>query len=128
MGRSLNVLFDTNILIDFLKNVTAATTELKRYDRENKSIRLITWIEVMAGATPANEAETHKFLDEFLVLAITEGIAERSALIRKERRVKLPDAIIWAPAQVRGLLLVTRNTRDYPSNSVGIRIPYQILR
>jgi predicted nucleic acid-binding protein len=87
---------------------------------------VITWIEVMAGATAANEAVTRGLLGEFVVLSITEDIAERSAMIRRDRRMKLPDAIIWATAQASGRLLVTRNTRDYPSDNIGVRIPYQI--
>ncbi len=126
MGRSLNALFDTNILIDFLKRVQAAKEELARYSPEEKSISLITWIEVMAGATAATEAGTRALLDEFLVFSISEKIAERSAVIRRERRVKLPDAIIWATAEEHARMLVTRNTRDYPSDTIGVRIPYQI--
>jgi predicted nucleic acid-binding protein len=122
----LKALFDSNILIDFLRDVPAATAELKRHARESKSISLVTWIEVMAGATTANESETRRFLEEFIVLSIDEDVAERSVLIRRERRMKLPDAIIWATAQVHGRLLVTRNTRDYPPDSIGVRIPYQI--
>ncbi len=122
----MRVVFDSNILIDHLRNVAAATEELHRYDRESKSISVITWIEVMAGATAANEAVTRGLLGEFVVLSITEDIAERSAMIRRDRRMKLPDAIIWATAQASGRLLVTRNTRDYPSDNIGVRIPYQI--
>lgn len=109
-----------------MRDVPAATEELQRYDRENKSISLITWIEVMAGVTASNEAVTRELLEEFVVLSITEEIAERSAIIRRDRQMKLPDAIIWATAQSSGRVLVTRNIRDYPSHSIGVRIPYQI--
>jgi len=122
----LNALFDTNILIDFLRRVEASKEELDRYRPGEKSISLITWIEVMAGATLATEPVTRELLDEFLVFSISEKIAERSAVIRRERRVKLPDAIIWATAEEHGRMLVTRNTRDYPADDPGIRIPYQI--
>jgi len=122
----LNVLFDSNILIDHLRDVPGATRELYRYRPEEKSISLITWIEVMAGATAETEEGTRELLDEFLVFSISEKIAERSAVIRRERRVKLPDAIIWATAEEHGRMLVTRNTRDYPADDPGIRIPYLI--
>lgn len=80
----------------------------------------------MAGATLATEAVTRELLDEFLVFSISEKIAERSAVIRRERRIKLPDAIIWATAEEHGRMLVTRNTRDYSADDPGIRIPYRI--
>jgi predicted nucleic acid-binding protein len=122
----LKAIFDTNILIDHLRNIAAATAELQRYGPEGKSISLITWIEVLAGARPANEAVTRALLDEFHVLSVTEEIAERSAVIRRDSRIKLPDAIIWATAQVGGRVLVTRNTRDYPPDSISVRAPYVI--
>ena len=36
------------------------------------------------------------------------------------------DAIILATAQIRGRVLVTRNTRDFPANMPGIRVPYTL--
>ena len=52
-------------------------------------------------------------------------IAERAASLRRERpRLKSPDAIILATALVRGRVLVTRNTKDFPATMPGIRVPY----
>jgi predicted nucleic acid-binding protein len=49
----------------------------------------------------------------------------RAAALRRERpRLKLPDAIILATAQTRGRVLVTRNTKDFPAEMPGIRVPY----
>jgi predicted nucleic acid-binding protein len=44
--------------------------------------------------------------------------------LRREIRLKLPDAIILASARANGLLLVTRNHRDFPRKDSDIRIPY----
>ena len=46
------------------------------------------------------------------------------AKIRRDRRVKLPDAVIWATARAESALLVTRNTKDFPRDDPGIRVPY----
>jgi len=35
-------------------------------------------------------------------------------------------AIIWATAQVHGLLLITRNVRDFPPDEPGVRMPYGV--
>jgi hypothetical protein len=40
--------------------------------------------------------------------------------------MKLPDAIIWASAQANAMLLVTRNTKDFPATDPGVRVPYRI--
>jgi predicted nucleic acid-binding protein len=41
-------------------------------------------------------------------------------------KIRVPDAIILATARVESLLLVTRNTRDFPADLPGIRVPYRI--
>lgn len=119
-------LLDTNILIDYLAGVVSARAEVERY--ASPAISVITWIEVMAGATPDDEQVRRDFLATFLVLPLTTEIAERSSEIRRHRtpKLKVPDTIILATAQVEDRLLVTRNSRDFPGGDVGIRIPYKI--
>lgn len=46
--------------------------------------------------------------------------------IRRAQRIRLPDAIIWATAQVNNAVLVTRNTKDFPPDQEGIRLPYTL--
>lgn len=117
-------LFDTNILIDFLNSVPAARTELSRYGE--KAISIMTWIEVLVGAAPAVEPATRIYLQSFRVLPIDYTIAEETVLLRRTHRLKLPDAIIWASARAHSMLLVTRNTKDFPQGDPGIRMPYRI--
>ncbi|GAA5252227.1 PIN domain-containing protein [Candidatus Rickettsia kedanie] len=57
---------------------------------------------------------------------LNEEIADIAVIIRKENRIKLPDAIIWATAKYSNSLLVTRNTKDFPIHASGIKIPYGI--
>lgn len=38
----------------------------------------------------------------------------------------LPDAIILATARVHGLVLATRNTRDFQADEAGISVSYRI--
>jgi predicted nucleic acid-binding protein len=121
----VGALFDTNILIDYLNAIPAARDELQRY--ENKAISIVTWMEVMIGAAPDVEAATRAFLGEFDVVSLDDRIAERAVVIRRTHRIKLPDAVIWASAQSSGMILVTRNTKDFPTDDPGIRTPY-ILR
>ena len=121
---STRVLFDTNILIDCLSGVPSAHAEIGRY--KDEAISVITWMEVMAGTTPADEAKTRAYLMNFLNIPITPAIADRAVVIRRGKHLKLPDAIILATAEVEGRLLITRNTRDFSADEPGVRIPYQI--
>jgi predicted nucleic acid-binding protein len=118
------VLFDTNILIDYLSGVPKARVELERY--RDRAISVITWMEVMAGTTSTDEAQVCAFLMTFHTVPITSDVAERSFLLRGKKNLKLPDAIIRATAEVENRLLVTRNSRDFDANDPGIRIPYRI--
>jgi predicted nucleic acid-binding protein len=120
----VKALFDTNILIDYLNAVSEARSELSRYTE--KAISIITWMEVMAGAHHDLEAPTRSFLSGFDVVALDQQIAECAVGLRRSHRIKLPDAVIWATAQVHALLLVTRNTKDFPGDDPGVRAPYKL--
>jgi len=117
-------LFDTNILIDFIAGLPQAKKELGRYS--SRSISITTWIEVLTGVSPNQESMARAFLKSFTVYLTTEAISEQAVLVRRRLRIKLPDAIILATAEVEDLLLVTRNTRDFPESMSGVRIPYKI--
>jgi predicted nucleic acid-binding protein len=119
----VKALFDTNILIDYLNAVAEARDELLRY--EQRSISIITWMEVLIGARPEHAAATRGFLNSFDVIALDGSIAESAVAFRQKHRIKLPDAIIWASADVHAMLLVTRNTKDFPADDPGIRVPYK---
>lgn len=118
----VKALFDTNVLIDYLQSNRSAKAELERYS--DKAISVVTWMEVMVGAKGDLHAPTRAFLNGFRRIAIDDEIAERAVDLRRRHKMKLPDAIIWASAQEHAMLLVTRNTRDYPVDDPGIRIPY----
>lgn len=87
----------------------------------------MVWIEVMAKEAGPSLRDVATFLSGFGVDEVDEEIAERAAALRRERpRLKSPDAIILATAQVRGRVLVTRNTKDFSANWPGIRVPYTV--
>ncbi len=121
----MRAVIDTNILIDYLAGVEAARDELARH--ADASISAITWMEVLVGAADEPEAERLRwFLSGFHRIAIDDAVAELAVDIRRTHRMRLPDAIIWASARSVGGLLVTRNTRDFPSDDPGVRVPYSI--
>lgn len=120
----MNALLDTNILIDYLRGVCAARAELGRYD--HTALSVITWIEVMVGAPPDAEQATRDFLAGFSSIALDDAVAALAVRLRRAHRVKLPDAIVWASARARGLLLVTRDSKAFPTDDPGIRIPYAV--
>jgi predicted nucleic acid-binding protein len=120
----VKALFDTNILIDYLNGIADAGKEIGRY--RHKAISLITWMEVMVGATTQDEAVIKTFLSQFELLPIDSTVSAEAVAIRRTRRIKLPDAIILATARTGDRLLITRNTKDFPAGlDVDVRMPYQ---
>lgn len=116
---------DTNILIDYLAGVSKAKKELALYSEVHVS--LITWMEILVGAKDEDEEkEIKNFLLSFKVCEISQNIAERSVKIRKDLKVRLPDAIVLASAEELGLLLVTRNSKDFSTKNPRIRVPYRL--
>lgn len=121
--------FDTNIIIDALLGHPAAGVELKRAAAGSRRLWIsrMTWIEVMSKGEEGAMQGTERFLAGFAIDEIDEEIGSRAATLRRERpRLRSPDAIILATALVRGRILVTRNTRDFPETMPGIRVPYKL--
>jgi predicted nucleic acid-binding protein len=128
----VKVLLDSNIIIDIMNGVKEARTEVSYYS--DITISAITWMEVMVGCMQSKQTalfETFLTTLGIKVIHTNDAISLKAAQIRAaglsaipKRQIKLPDAIIAATAQTSGLMVVTRNPRDFGASKV--RIPYQI--
>lgn len=116
--------FDTNIVIDWLRERPQAEAELVRYRRHR--ISRITWTEVLAGEPLETRDHVQELIRPFEVIELDSRIASAAADIRFRTNMKLLDAMILATAQVTGSILVTRNTKDFPATMPGIRVPYTL--
>lgn len=120
----MKALFDTNILIDYLNGIEAAKAEINRYP--HMTISIVTWMEVMVGAKPDEEVSIRRFLSRFELIPVSANIAEQAVKIRRNTRIRLPDAIIRASAEVEHALLISRNTKDFPEGEPWVRVPYTL--
>jgi predicted nucleic acid-binding protein len=121
--------FDANIIIDALIGRGGAREELRRARSSGERLWMsrVAWIEVMSKSGGSVLRGTENFLTSFAIDELDPEIAARAAALRRERpRLRSPDAIILASAMVRGRILVTRNTKDFPANMPGIRVPYTL--
>ncbi|HXT71005.1 MAG TPA: type II toxin-antitoxin system VapC family toxin [Vicinamibacterales bacterium] len=119
----MKALFDTNILIDYLNGVAAAESLIDK--TRHRLVSVVTWMEVLAGARTSDEEDViEMFLRDFRLVEISRPIARAAVALRKTRRLRLPDAIILATSQHESALLVTRNTKDFPSGDPGVHVPY----
>lgn len=121
--------FDSNIIIDLFEDRGSAEAEIYRASQQPGGawISRMVWIEVMSKGSDTVLRETEAYLSHFGLDEITSDIAERAASLRRERpRLKSPDAIVLATAQLRNRILVTRNIKDFPADMPGIRVPYTL--
>ena len=119
--------FDANIVIDALAGYPLARSEIERAVGLSSRpwISRMAWIEVLSNGSESMVRDALEFLSRFGLDEIDEEISRRAAALRRERpRLKSPDAIILATAQIRGRVLITRNTKDFPAEMPGIRVPY----
>jgi predicted nucleic acid-binding protein len=121
--------FDSNIIIDALAGHEPARSEIRRATGRGARVWIsrMVWIEVLSKGTPEQIRRAEILLSGFGLDEIDAEVAARAAGLRRERPgLKSPDAIILATAMSRGRVLVTRNTKDFPAEMPGIRVPYTL--
>jgi predicted nucleic acid-binding protein len=117
-------LIDSNVVIGYLDNkLPAKGMEIMGVIIDDTpNISVITKIEVLRFNAPATSyAILKEFIDECVILELTDMIVDKTIAICKSSRIKLPDAIIAATALVNNLSLITRNISDF-KNIAGLEL------
>jgi|GEM_PF-6300130 len=84
---------------DYLNEIEEARHELALY--EDKAISIITRMDVLIGTNDLTDKKTRIWLQNvFTAVPLDEQISDNTIEIRKTNKIKLPDAIIYATAQV----------------------------
>jgi len=121
----ISYLIDSVVLIDHFNAMPQATAYLAEIGEE-AAISVITRAEILAGLGMEQTAHAKALLDCFPLLIMDKPIADLAARLRREHKWNLPDAIQAAIAEYHDLMLVTRNSRDFPPDRFDfVRIPYQ---
>ena len=116
--------FDTSIIVDWLKRRPQARAEIARYARHQ--ISRIVWTEIMAAEALEARQVLQEALAHFEVVELDQRIATAAADVCYRTEMSLPHAYVLATAQVNGAILITRNTKDFPAEMPGIRVPYTL--
>lgn len=113
------LLFDTDILIDYLRGRSEAKEYLESLTEQAFLISSITVAELFAGIR--NDKEKNQleiFVSSFEILPITKEIAERGGLIcnafSRSHGTGLGDALIAATAEIHNASIVTFNKKHFP--------------
>ncbi|MFZ4126005.1 MAG: PIN domain-containing protein [Rickettsiales bacterium] len=119
----MKALFDTHILIDYLRGVPEAKREIEQY--EARLMSAVSAAEIVAAAKPEELPVLTAWLEGFEVVSADSRVAQIAAQLRaNDVQLGLIPALIWASAKAQGVLFVTRNMTSYPPHDAGIRKPY----
>ena len=124
-------LIDSNTVIDYLSGKLPHNGMLFLDQLINNipNISVITKIEVLGYKTTLDASLLlNGFVDDSAVYALSDEIVKKTIDIRKEHKIKIPDAIIAATAMTNGLVLISRNTKDFRIiNGLEVSNPYELL-
>ena len=118
------IVLDTNVIIFASKQMIDVDVFLSTFD--DFFVSIITFMEVYSYEF--SNANEKKLIDAFFegieVIEVNRNIAEMAIEIRKnkQKRIKLPDAIILATAKFLGLPLLTDDWDDFQNADDSVLI------
>ncbi|MFA7086476.1 MAG: type II toxin-antitoxin system VapC family toxin [Aliarcobacter sp.] len=117
MGKiNNNFLLDTNTLIYFF-NGLVEDEEIYNILKKSFNISIITKIEFLSWKELSINNQLQKKATEFIenakIYTLNDEIAKKTIKNRQLYKIKIPDAIIAATAQIYGFKLVTNNVKDF---------------
>ncbi|MEX0811907.1 MAG: type II toxin-antitoxin system VapC family toxin [Chitinophagales bacterium] len=109
-------MIDTNVVSDYF-SFTLPDSGMKFMDKvvdEVPKLSIISQIELLCWKTEKSTTQKVKsFIADSLILDISQGVINHCVEIRKNRKIKTPDAIIAGTALDKSFILLTRNTKDF---------------
>jgi predicted nucleic acid-binding protein len=117
-------LLDSNIVIGYLSGKIPAPGIAAVADIviAVPHISVISQIELLRFPdTPENEQILVDFVNTAIIHPLSDPVVHRTIALCKQRKIKLPDAIIAATALTEDFVLVTRNTGDF-KNITGLEL------
>ncbi|MDP3725082.1 MAG: type II toxin-antitoxin system VapC family toxin [Nanoarchaeota archaeon] len=117
---------DANIVIAYLGGDGPVIKVLSEWKKEGRPLFLPTVVETeilsFSRWTGEEQKYTEQFLEEnFISVSFSRLVSRIAAEIRRENKIKFPDAIIAASALFTKTPVVTRNIRDFKRIS-GLQI------
>jgi predicted nucleic acid-binding protein len=117
-------LLDSNVIIGYLAgNIPVPGMEVvSGIVDAGIHISVISQMEVLRfNDTPENEQILVDFVNAAVIHPLSDPVVHRTIALCKQRRIKLPDAIIAATALTENFVLVTRDIDDF-KNIAGLEL------
>jgi len=106
-------LFDTNAVLYYLQGRPEWVDFIDGTPMTERAASVITRMELLAfqGISPDGEARIRRFLDDLLIIPLSQTVENTAIAMRRTARLKLPDAIIAATALTQEATLITGDQR-----------------
>lgn len=117
-------LIDSNVVSDYLSaSLSAAGIDfLDSVIDAGPNLSVISQIELLCWNTDKATTENVKnFIADSVILDISPDVIAHCVALRKDKKIKTPDAIIAATALAHGFVLITNNEKDF-ANIKGLKI------
>jgi predicted nucleic acid-binding protein len=110
-------IIDTNVAI-YLLNGSLNENALRYIEpivNDSFYLSVISKIELLGFAFPDTDklSDTQSFINDGILIALTNDIVEQTITLRQLYKIKIPDAIIAATAMVFDYTLLSRNDKDF---------------
>jgi predicted nucleic acid-binding protein len=113
----MTVVIDSDVLIDVLRGIPAASAFLKGLDRPPVCSE-VSRVEVLRGMRSGERRATERLLSLVGWASVDETVSVTAGAFgrrfRRSHALAVPDLLVAATADRLGLPLATRNVRDYP--------------
>lgn len=117
-------LIDTNVVCDYFSNSlsSTATQFVANIIDSVPNLSIITQIELLCWKIEDSiEKKVENFISESLIYNIDSEIIIQCVKLRKNKKIKTPDAIIAATALANSYTIITNNERDF-ANIEGLKV------
>lgn len=131
----MSYLVDTNIISELTRPSPDAGIVRWAKGVERHSLSAISVDEIWFGITRRPTVRLHTWMENYFqrheILPVTAVIARRAGELRGDLSKhgiirQQADMLIAATAQLHGLTLVTRNTRDFEGCGIGLLNPFTL--
>lgn len=116
-------LIDTNVVSDYLSASLplAGLTLMDSAIDAIPNISIITQIELLCWNTDeATTQSVKEFIADSVIMNISAEVIDHCVALRRNKKIKTPDAIIAATAMAYGYTLITANEKDF-ANIDGLK-------
>lgn len=116
-------LIDTNVVSDYLSASLplAGLTLMDSAIDAVPNISIITQIELLCWNTDeATTQSVKEFIADSVIMNISSEVIDHCVALRRNKKIKTPDAIIAATAMAYGYTLITANEKDF-ANIDGLK-------